>query len=505
MPRRPEGIDEAEFERRRNYRDVGRRRPDELELPDGLNSQLHRLSQLAGRRGSARGRLLDPDVWSGVKGRLDRRVGLELGRLDRLASDLFGIFDSKRENLTELNGALGSRLDRERGILGKLKHELGDWWENTLVSIGGEDLMHLWSKQQDLLSMLKRELAFVQRFVSKLGQTVSDVVGLINTFQTLVTNPEQILGEILGPELSNVLGVGNTPPMGHGPPGHAPPAHPPAHPPPAHPPPDHPPPGHTPPHGQAGSAHPRAVQKKPDHLAPVEKSPGHSKAASAHPRAVQQKPGHLGTVQKSAGPSGHSQAASAHPRAVQGRPDHLSPVHQAPAHSPPDHPPAPHDSPAPQGAPAASDAVAAAKGEGLPPQAAPNTGGSGPDGGAVAGALGGAAAVAGVAGVAVYAGEGFARDGGLTASDVSSTVSTDEPTFLMSPGEGQLMTVPGESAQPLDQGVLSRSMVDAQMDGQPVSQALASTLDGMGYTVYQRPWGDWTGALVRFGSAAAGA
>lgn len=103
------------------------------------------------------------------------------------------------------------------------------------------------------------------------------------------------------------------------------------------------------------------------------------------------------------------------------------------------------------------------------------------------------------------AGQGFARHGGLAASDVSSMVRTDEPTFLMSPGEGQLMTIPSESAQPIDQMALSQAMVDAQMEGKPVSSAITKSLEELGYAVYSRPWGDWSSDLLRTIMTAVGA
>jgi hypothetical protein len=58
---------------------------------------------------------------------------------------------------------------------------------------------------------------------------------------------------------------------------------------------------------------------------------------------------------------------------------------------------------------------------------------------------------------------------------------------------------------PIDQSALSQAMVDAQMEGKPVSSAISASLEQLGYAVYMRPWGDWYGDLLRTVASAVGA
>ena len=46
-------------------------------------------------------------------------------------------------------------------------------------------------------------------------------------------------------------------------------------------------------------------------------------------------------------------------------------------------------------------------------------------------------------------------------------------------------------------------MVDAQMQGKPVNSAITTALEGEGYSVYRRGWGDWTGPFLEAGKDAA--
>ncbi|MBI4954318.1 MAG: hypothetical protein HY908_20000, partial [Myxococcales bacterium] len=103
------------------------------------------------------------------------------------------------------------------------------------------------------------------------------------------------------------------------------------------------------------------------------------------------------------------------------------------------------------------------------------------------------------------AGTAFARPGGLAASDLASNVGSEGLTFLQSPSEGQLMVVPTRHAVPLDGAALEGSLVDAQMDGRPVGDAMSGALEEKGYLVYRRPAGDFWGELVRVATKTAGA
>jgi hypothetical protein len=89
------------------------------------------------------------------------------------------------------------------------------------------------------------------------------------------------------------------------------------------------------------------------------------------------------------------------------------------------------------------------------------------------------------------------RTGGLSATDVAGTVRPSNVAFLQTPGEGQLMVVPTETAAALSEAELGSAMVDAQMQGRPVSSAVSEVLGQRGYAVYERAWGDFWGELVR--------
>ena len=97
----------------------------------------------------------------------------------------------------------------------------------------------------------------------------------------------------------------------------------------------------------------------------------------------------------------------------------------------------------------------------------------------------------------------LAQRGGLGASDVAKTVSKDGPAVLQSPGDGQLLVLPNDGVAPVDSAKLQGLMVDAQMQGKPVDSAITSALEGEGYSVYKRSWGDWTGPFVEAGKDAA--
>jgi hypothetical protein len=96
----------------------------------------------------------------------------------------------------------------------------------------------------------------------------------------------------------------------------------------------------------------------------------------------------------------------------------------------------------------------------------------------------------------------LAQKGGLGPSDVAKTVSKDGPAVLQSPGDGQLLVLPNEGAGAVDSAKLQGLMVDAQMQGKPVDSAITTALEGEGYSVYKRSWGDWTSPFVEAGTKA---
>ena len=79
------------------------------------------------------------------------------------------------------------------------------------------------------------------------------------------------------------------------------------------------------------------------------------------------------------------------------------------------------------------------------------------------------------------------RQGGLAANDFAKTVQQGGPAVLQSPSDGQLLIVPKDRAKALDQAKLQNAMVQAQMSGQSVDNAIASALQEQSYGVYKRP------------------
>jgi hypothetical protein len=89
------------------------------------------------------------------------------------------------------------------------------------------------------------------------------------------------------------------------------------------------------------------------------------------------------------------------------------------------------------------------------------------------------------------------RAGGLAPEDVVTTVSYDSLGFMQSPVEGQMMIVPTSDSVPPSPAVIEQAMVNAQMNGEPVEQAIASTLGDHGYGVYHRSGDDALGGILQ--------
>ncbi|HHH10480.1 MAG TPA: hypothetical protein ENK23_00170 [Sorangium sp.] len=132
-------------------------------------------------------------------------------------------------------------------------------------------------------------------------------------------------------------------------------------------------------------------------------------------------------------------------------------------------------------------------------------GSAGSAGGAVdsLGAAGSAELAGGHVGEALSHGNGsgggaaaVSRAGALAAGDMTAALTGGGVGFVQTPHDGQLMIVPSRGNN-IDGQVLQAAMVDAQMKGMPPAQAAALALEQQGAVVYQRPWGDWVGALTR--------
>lgn len=62
------------------------------------------------------------------------------------------------------------------------------------------------------------------------------------------------------------------------------------------------------------------------------------------------------------------------------------------------------------------------------------------------------------------------------------------------------MVVPGDKAVALDAAQVQGKLVDAQMDGAGVGDALTGEFERQGYAVYRRESGDFFSELVRTGA-----
>lgn len=113
-------------------------------------------------------------------------------------------------------------------------------------------------------------------------------------------------------------------------------------------------------------------------------------------------------------------------------------------------------------------------------------------------------AQAGVVGV-LGGGTVTSRAGGLAAADVARSVGPQQLAFLQSPAEGQRMVIPTERALALDPEIVKHQLVEAQLHGKAAGTAMNELLQSNGYTVYERAWGDYSGAFAKVAGAAAGA
>ncbi|MFO0590536.1 MAG: type VI secretion system tip protein TssI/VgrG [Polyangiaceae bacterium] len=90
------------------------------------------------------------------------------------------------------------------------------------------------------------------------------------------------------------------------------------------------------------------------------------------------------------------------------------------------------------------------------------------------------------------------RAGGFTPDTfVDAINSSQTPTLLQSPNEGQLLVLRTANAAPLDQTAFTNAFVDGQMDGLTSSDAFTQALMDKGYIVYERPWDSWLTTLLK--------
>jgi hypothetical protein len=505
-----------------------------VRVPRETDRQLGTLARLSKKSGRVKSQLVDPGTYQLMQTRVERRLQAEKSRLQRLGRDLNRTFDRQRGRLEDLGPNLKRRLADERLEMAKLREEWGDVMDGkhgnffksaaALGGIAGKYGKEIFSMGRDIVAQLQQESRYLQLFARDMSKYVKEVNGYIDGFKDLIENPGDALMEtILGPNkqlgrdihsLADEFGMGEpvadffglddgagaapgrtppvrppggTPPPGrtpptHGPPGHTPPTHGPGHPPPTHG------PGHTPP-GHGSGVGPGVDPVAAGKGAPPQTSNVVGGRGQVATHSSSMPGGKALTVNPAQAAATTNQGASAASSAAGGAPTALPGGDQASALA--------HAGPAVDAGDAAAAAGAGSSGSsgigpGVPLAAA---------GGAVTlGAIGVGAATAGGGGgeaAADKASQALSRAGGLAPEDVYETVSHDSLSFLQTPGEGQLMVVPTEGAQAIDNARLSSAMVDAQMDGVPVGDAVSQTLSDSGYVVYQRGWGDYVGEFVQ--------
>src|SRR5690606_34616402 len=86
--------------------------------------------------------------------------------------------------------------------------------------------------------------------------------------------------------------------------------------------------------------------------------------------------------------------------------------------------------------------------------------------------------------------DALSQPAALSARDVAGNVSDETGVLLQSPGDGQILVMPGAGAATVEAEAVSAAMVEAQMEGTPASAGIAAALAERGYAVYTRAWGD---------------
>ncbi len=459
LPRPPRGMTEAEFERRKRYEAAKKEepKPETIALPDALNEQLARVHRVAMATGLVEARLVDPKTYDKLKRNLDRWLAAEESRLKKLSTDVQGTFERHRDHVEALGDRLETTVKREKENVRELGDDLDEIFDGkrgnlmastaALAAVFKDQIVHLGQLGGDLVATLEREKAWLETCKREWTGVVDNVKGYVQHLKDLVKNPKRSLLRYLfggDKELAEVFGLDMGDAAGEV--ADAVPHHPPHHPP------QHPPPPN--PHGVTEaladpSAHPKTPQVK-DYDGP---KPTIAKQAKIQTQQVKM-------PQDGSGPQA---AASASKQGMK-----------------------------PGSSQVGERAAGSAK---VKPKSKTFTGPKdlklkGP-----------AEGIDVPGGKKAYAGTVVSRNGGLSAGDVAKGFDGHSPTFLQSPGEGQLMAVPNANAQPVEAASLNESLVDAQMDGKPMSGAIASSLTDQGYTVYQRDAGDFTSELTRWAAS----
>ncbi len=453
LPRPPRGSDDAEFERQKRYdraTDKDKEKPDTIALPPALNEQLARVHRVAKATGLVEARLVDPKTYNTLKGNLDRWLKSEDERLGKLGREVNDTFERHRDHVEDLGDRLETTVERERANVNEAKDDLDEIFSGqrgnlmaSTVALAGvfkDQIAHLGELGGDLTATLQREKDWLQRSKREWTGLSEKVKGYVQHLKDLANNPKRALLQYLfggDEELAALFGL-ETGSVAEGVAEAVPPRRP----------------------GRQSRKH-KVYQANDDTPSKLSNQPKAGQDVSN--QGVSKKGAKLGSSQQEMVKQGSQPKAAdagASQKAVkQGQPKHGSSIGK-------------------QGAKPTN------------PQLAEGSGGlklKGPPGG-----------IEVPGGKTAYAGTVVSRNGGLSAQDVANGFEGQGPTFLQSPGEGQLMAVPTATAQPVDAAQLSGTLVDAQMEGQPVSGAIAGSLTDKGYAVYERPTGDFISDMTRW-------
>jgi len=519
-PARPGREEEAEFDGYAYLRDLARQKgiklPKKLYLPPQWNEQVQRLGRITHKGQIVKGKLLDEETYSAMKDRLDRRLAAEKERLKTLGTDLHQIFESQRAHVKGAAEKLGERLAAERVNLAGMRTEVGAIFHGergnllesakALVAVAKEGKDNLLALRSDLVGMLDREKRYFERFKRQWKGAAEQVEQYIDGFKDLVENPKDaVLDIVLGEDeelaedihsLAEEFGAGDEVADFFG-------------------------------LGEEGGGATPDLPRRPDLPETPEGRPFERKGFRMHERkrmrlakeGVAAETKHMKQMQglsgDQSGLSGLEGNGAAQARGGQGL-SKLGAKQQRMGGG---------KGMSPQNlggkaSPNTGVGGSSATGLGQHAPSAQTLGGAGGEGSQLA-RMGGAKEALStdrLSGVAAE-GQGFdgthllgrsvdgasadalSQPGGLSASDLANHVSSETPSLLQSPGDGQLLVIPSEGAKAVDAGTLSSRVVDAQMAGRPAAKGMADALAEQGFSVYERPWNDWFGPFVQAASS----
>ncbi len=504
-PRRPGGTDEAEFSGKDYLLGVVNRSfgtklklPKAVKLPPELDEQLERYGRMGYKGERVAGHLMDPDTYRKMRTRFERRIEAEKRRLQRLGDDIHKTFDKHRDHYEALGERLATRAAQEREHLSKLGDDLGAIFSGekgnfvesckALIDVAKEQGKHLQALRNDVKDMIDRELAYFEKAKREWQHQINEVKEAAEDLKNLIDNPKDALLDIvigedkqmaediasladelgMGDEVRDFLGLDGDAGGGRVPGGA----------------------GDVPGGGGRRPRDPRGIEAgrsgRGRRFKPVE----HDKVAERAGRGKRFK-----AIERERGTLGRS-----------GRGTRFSPVEAGDGGG--------IGQGSTTGMSSGGVGQRMAGRGGTPELSARGAGrsglsGSSPQGMGRLGDASAAATGAGAGGKSLgrsfegYGGEALAKRGGLGTNDFVATVKQDGPSFLQSPGDGQLMVVPEPGARALDSMSMNAAIAEAQMTGQPVNKAVADALGQQGYTVYTREYGDYMGPFVQATEAAA--